>query len=291
MLAVEAALDALADDEHRRRRAVVGAEAAVLFDAAAELGEDHHRHVVGRGRSASMSSMKPRTASAVYISSRLCRSACCTCVSNELPCIGDVVEPRRHAGRDERRDALQVAAESAADAVVHRRAIGRRGLAHEVRALGRVLRRRRRGTRASRCVVVRGWLSSASACFSSSVPSRRKRAGSSNTSGECLPAPHRERLRVAEVDDHVARRGVVGLRRRAGRASRAARRRWARRCARTPSTRNATGSDGRSRSRGRPPAGRPCRAARSRPSTDGSRTPSAALITSRSGIPSFGRAR
>ena len=61
-------------------------------------------------------------------------------------------------------------------------------------------------------------------------------------------------------------------RRPAGPAIRAARRRSARRCARTPSTRNATGSDGRSRSRGRPPAGRPCRAARSRPSTDGSRS-------------------
>ena len=56
--------------------------------------------------------------------------------------------------------------------------------------------------------------------------------------------------------------------RRAGRASRAARRRSGRRCARSPSTRNATGSDGRSRSRGRRRAGRPC-SSRSKPTIEG----------------------
>ena len=46
MRAVEPALDALADEEHRRRGAVIGSEAAVLLHAAAELGEDHHRDLV-----------------------------------------------------------------------------------------------------------------------------------------------------------------------------------------------------------------------------------------------------
>ena len=47
MPSIEAAPNALADDEHRGRGAVVGAEAAVLFDPASELGEDHDRHLVG----------------------------------------------------------------------------------------------------------------------------------------------------------------------------------------------------------------------------------------------------
>src|SRR6185436_4246942 len=46
--AVEAGLEAIlfAEQEHRSGGAVVGAEAAVLFDAAAEFREHHHRDVV-----------------------------------------------------------------------------------------------------------------------------------------------------------------------------------------------------------------------------------------------------
>ena len=138
-----------------------------------------------------------------------------------------------------------------------------------------------RGTRASRSASLAAVAAAAaSARFSSSVPSRRKRAGSSKTSGECLRAAHRERLRVADVHDQIARRSRRRCRRRDGPASRAVRRRSGRPCASNPSTRNATGSGARSRSRGRPPAGRPCTGARSRPSTDGSRTPSPTLNAS-----------
>ena len=47
VLAVESALDAAANDEHRGGGSVVGAEAGVLFDAASELGEHHDGDVVG----------------------------------------------------------------------------------------------------------------------------------------------------------------------------------------------------------------------------------------------------
>ena len=69
----------------------------------------------------------------------------------------------------------------------------------------------RRGTRASHSTSLRGWLSSASACFSASVPSRRKRAGIVEHQRRMLAAAHGERLGVAEVDDHVAVLRVVGL--------------------------------------------------------------------------------
>jgi len=46
MLAVEAALHAAADDEHRRSRAVVGTAAAVLRHAAAEVAERHREHAL-----------------------------------------------------------------------------------------------------------------------------------------------------------------------------------------------------------------------------------------------------
>ena len=222
--AVEAALDALADDEHRRRRAVIGAEAAVLFDAASELGEDHHRDFVGAPDALEVFDEAAHGVGGVHEQPAVEIGLLHVRVER-VALIGDVVQARRHPGGDERRDALEVAAQPAADPVVHRRAIARRRLAHEVGALGRVLRPSTARNSSVAFAVARGWLSSASTCFSASVPSRRKRAGIVEDQRRMPAASHRERLRVAEVHDHVARRRVVASRRPAGRAIRAARRR------------------------------------------------------------------
>ena len=208
MLPVEAAAHALADDEHRRRGAVVGAEAAVLFDPASELGEDHHRHLVGAADPFDILHEPADRVGGVHeqpaVEIRLLHVGV-----ERVAGVGDVVQPRRHAGRDEGCHPPEVAAEAAADAVVDRRLIAGGRLAHEVGALGRVLRRRgeefqRRVRRRPRLAQLR---EHALLVVGALTPEARRVVEHER---RMLRAAHRQRLRVAEVDDHVARLRVVG---------------------------------------------------------------------------------
>ena len=113
MLSVEPALDALADDEHRRRRAVIGPEASVLFDPPSELGEDHHGDFVGVPDAFEVFDEPAHRVGGVHeqpaVEIRLLHVRV-----ERVALIGDVVQARRHPGVDERRDPLKVAAQPAA---------------------------------------------------------------------------------------------------------------------------------------------------------------------------------
>ena len=98
MLAVEAALDALADDEHRRRGAVIGAEAAVLFDAASELGEDHDGDFVRPADALEVLDESAHGVGGVHQQPAMEIGLLHVRVER-VALIGDVVEARRHLRR------------------------------------------------------------------------------------------------------------------------------------------------------------------------------------------------
>ena len=105
LLTVETTLDAIADEKHRRRGAVVRTVTGVRRDAPTELGVDHHRHVVR---------MTPRTDLGHEITDRrvdLGEKGILITLLSRVRVEGTQVDfpyPRRHVGVDQRRDQRQL---------------------------------------------------------------------------------------------------------------------------------------------------------------------------------------
>ena len=129
--AVVAALHLIAGDEHQIGGAVVGAEADVFGNAAAEFREHHHDHVVGAA-DALRSFMKAADGIGGVGQQALVDVVLEHVGVEGVVAIGGVVEARGHAGFDQRGDLRQIQAD---DSVVDRRMIFCPGFLHQRRGV------------------------------------------------------------------------------------------------------------------------------------------------------------
>ena len=237
-----------------------------------------------------MSSMNPRIASAVYISSRLCRSAWCTWRVKGVSAVGHVIHLCRQSGSDQSRHLAQIARKPSSDSVVDRRAVRTPGVAHQCPAVRCVACDR---AQECQCRILRlsGEIEGCDrALFRFRSDSPQLRGLGEDQRGVQL-ASHRQRLRTSDIHDRVAcPGGRVGVRESPD-PTPASRRRSARRCARSSWTRSGTGSDRDSRILRPQPACRPLYSL-SKPTKDGW-NPASSLISMASflRIPMRGRTR
>ena len=209
MPTVESGRHSRAQDEHRRGRPVVGALAAVLFDAASEFGEHHHSDVLGAADPLEVLHEGADCVRGVHQQSGVDIGLVDVRVER-VALVADVVEPRRHARGDEGSHLLEVAAERVADAVIDARLVAGRGSPHEIGASGRVLggcrqkseRRIRRGLRAAERGQHLLLLLAAFAAEAARIVEYERRV---------TTASHGERLAVADVDDHIVGRRIVAF--------------------------------------------------------------------------------
>ena len=109
MLAVHAAFEPLAEQEHRSGRAVIGAQAAILFHPPSKFREYHHGHIVCTSDAFHVFH-EPAHAVCQYIQEPAMEVCLLHVRIERVAGIRDVVQTRPHSSSDERRDPLQIAA-------------------------------------------------------------------------------------------------------------------------------------------------------------------------------------
>ena len=198
------AFDRLADDIHVVCRSVIGSEAGVFRHTAAELREHEHRNIVGapdalhvlheaRDRIRNIGEQPLMQIRLLYVS------------VEGIVTIRGVVEPRRHAGRDQRGDFRKLHRH---DAVVDRCLVAGPGVAHQLRGLARTLRHLQQellrsagvGIHVRRTVEQRPLLVK---------PFAPELLGIVEHHGHMLAGAHRQRLHFVDIDDEVGGRSRV----------------------------------------------------------------------------------